>query len=342
MKISGLSKNSHGFWQYRPSRKGLPKGAPAPKAIPLGTKDEDEAILKYSEVRRQEPLNGGQPLKQWIDAYLHAMSQSRKHRSRTAADVTRDLGVMLEFFSNADPAEISAQDMMRWHAHLSAGKRSNSTVHRYFRYARAFFNWLMEQNVVRKNPASKLKIPRPSQSRRDRFCTAAQREAMIAACTTDDVRLLMLLGFFLGLRINEIVNARWSWFSADLKTCTVLNEGDTFRTKTGSQRMVPIHSRLREVLEKMERDHESFVVAPKVAQGKTWHRWSPRRSFAAAAEAAGCKWATFHTMRHTFGSLHAQAGTPEIMIRRWMGITVETWNSHYAGLSPTDVTIENI
>ena len=172
MKISGLSKNSHGFWQYRPSRKGLPKGCPSPKAISLGTKDEDEAILKFSELRQQQPLSATQPLSAWILAYCHAQKTSRKHRRRTAKDVERDLKAMLLYVGNVDPATITTQHMMEWHSTLSAGERSNSTVHRYLRYARAFFSWLIEQNVIRKNPASKLKIAPPSQSRRDRFCSA--------------------------------------------------------------------------------------------------------------------------------------------------------------------------
>jgi hypothetical protein len=44
-------------------------------------------------------------------------------------------------------------------------------------------------------------------------------------------------------------------------------------------------------------------------------------------------------MRHTFGSLHAIAGTPELKIRRWMGITQQTLDRHYAGLSPDDADV---
>lgn len=44
-------------------------------------------------------------------------------------------------------------------------------------------------------------------------------------------------------------------------------------------------------------------------------------------------------MRHTFGSLHAMEGTPELKIRRWMGITQQTLDRHYAGLSPDDVDV---
>lgn len=338
MKIHGLSKNSHGVWWYRPSAKGLPKGSPRPKPISLGTKDEGEAILKFGELRRLEPLDGSQPLKAWVAAYCHAMKASRKHRERTATDVAHDLAAMVTFFGNIDPATLTTQHMMRWHSHLSTGDRSNSTVHRYLRYARAFCGWLVDQNVIRKNPASKLKIAPPSQSRRDLFCSEKERDAMLVACKTDDIRTLMMLGFFAGLRINEIVNARWSWFSADLDTLTVLNEGAEFRTKTGKQRMVPVHPRLQAYLKTLERT-ESFIVAPNVKQGKTWNRWYPRKSFAAAAKEAGCDHATFHTMRHTFGSLLAIAGVAEIKIRRWMGITPQTWESHYAGLSPTDSDI---
>ena len=68
--------------------------------------------------------------------------------------------------------------------------------------------------------------------------------------------------------------------------------------------------------------HSPFMLHPEVEQGKWRYRWDPVRPFKKLVKAQGLDWVGFHTMRHTFGSLHAIAGTPEVKVRRWMGITV--------------------
>ena len=103
--------------------------------------------------------------------------------------------------------------------------------------------------------------------------------------------------------------------------------------------MVPLHPVFRAYLAGLPReegDAEAFLLHPDKKQGKQWLRWDPRKGFKALTAACGLKWVTPHTMRHTFGSLHAMAGTPELKIRRWMGITQQTLDRHYSGLSPDD------
>lgn len=47
-----------------------------------------------------------------------------------------------------------------------------------------------------------------------------------------------------------------------------------------------------------------------------------------------------HIMRHTFGSLRAQAGRSIFKIAQWMGDSVRTTERHYAKLAPSDPDIE--
>lgn len=348
MKIKGLTRNAHGLWWYRPSAKGLPKGTPQPKAINLGTRDEDEAISELMKVRDLRRVDV-RTLKEWAGVYRNAMEREKRHRAVTARQVKKALDDLGQFYGSRDVALFTDGHAAEWRGALTKAKLSESTIFLYLRYARAFFSWLASKPVkaIKENPLGKMKSP-PARSRRDRFCTTEQRELLLEKCAREDVRFVLLAGFFCGMRINEIVNARWGWFQVEAGICTLQNEGEEtggFTVKNRKERVVPLHGRMADWLKSnapKDRKDEDFILYPDKEQGKNWLRWDPRRPFDKIMTDCKLPWVTFHTMRHTFGSLHAIAGTAEIKIRRWMGITQQTWERHYAGLCPDDRDIDRI
>lgn len=342
--IKGLYTDKFGYYIFQPSSKGLPAGSRRPKAISLGTKNESEALGKLVEIRGMQAGQGGETkLREWVAVYLEERMRVGRHSARTNRQMTQSLGRALEWFGDVTPRSITRADVMAFYAAMQDG-RTHGTVHQYLRYLRAVFFWLKERNAVVENPAAQLRLPVVRQTRRDRFCTPAERDALLAACNREDIRFVLMCGFYVGMRINEIVNARWRWFSA--KTCTIQGEHKgvgTFETKTRKSRMVPLHAVFADYLSGLTRgDDDAFVLHPEKKQGKQWLRWDPRKGFKALTKACGVPWVTPHTMRHTFGSLHAMAGTPELKIRRWMGITQATLDRHYAGLSHEDPDVDGI
>lgn len=350
VKIKGLSLTTHGFWRFLPSSQGLPKGAPRPKPVLLGTKDRDEAIRQVMDLRGLS-AGEGRGLKEWSAIYREEMLRTGKHRATTATGVKVALSALVEFAGNRNPRWLTRERARDFHAFVQGPTRSPATTHRYIRYARAFFSWLVERRQARENPFLKMKLPAPAQSRRDRFCTAEERDALIAACGHENLRGVLILGFFAGLRINEIVNARHGWFTytASGGFITVRNRDESFTTKTGKERQIPLHPRVQEWLRANPGQPDDFVVNP-VRKSKREKRgaqslalrWYPREAFRRLVVQCKMPWVTFHTMRHTFGSLNAILGTPEIKIRRWMGITPQTWERHYAGLCPDDRDIDRL
>ena len=341
VKIKGLSLSSHGYWRFIPSSKGLPKGTPRPAPVLLGTKDLDEAIRKVLEIQGLRRDSRG--IKEWAAVYRAAAVAKGSHRRITSDQVAAVLDALVAYMGNVDPVFVTRDKALEWHESLKSPNRSLATTHRYVRYSRAFFSWLADRKIVAENPFARLRLPAPRQSKRDRFCTAEDRERILGECDRDDLRGVLVLGFFLGLRINEIVNAQWSWIT---KTgnggfCTVRNEAGEFTTKTGRERMIPLPSRVREWLDTLAHT-DGYLLHPEKERGQAWLRWDPSRPFRDLVKKCGMPWVTFHTMRHTFGSLHAIAGTAEIKIRRWMGITQVTWERHYAGLCPDDRDIDKI
>jgi len=341
VKIKGLSLGSHGYWRFIPSSKGLPKGSPRPAPVALGTKDRDDAIRKVLELQGIRRDSRG--IREWASVYRAAAVARGAHRKATAEQVESVLRTLVDYMGNVDPVVVTREKALVWHESLKSPKRSMATTHRYIRYSRAFFSWMVEQDLIARNPFSRLRLPKPKQSKRDRFCTREEREYLIEKCDRDDLRGVLILGFFLGLRINEVMNVQWSWIT---KTgnggfCTVRNTTGGFTTKTGLERMIPLPARASEWLG-TQTVTDGYLIRPDVKQGKARLRWDPEHPFKKLVQECGLPWVGFHTMRHTFGSLHAIAGTAEIKIRRWMGITPQTWERHYAGLCPDDRDIDKI
>lgn len=308
----------------------------------LGTRDQDEAIRMVLQVRDLR-TDGDRGIREWAQVYADEMVRTGAHRQLTTSGVRRALTALCDWMGNRDVRTLTREGARDFHQSIQTPERSAATTHRYIRYTRAFFSWLMERRLASENPFSKMRIPAPRQSKRDRFCTAEERDRMLTECPGDELRGVLLLGFYCGMRINEIVNARMEWFTrtANGGFCTVRNVADGFTTKTGKERQIPLHSKVADYLRGLPHK-KGFVIRPEQEQGKSWLRWNPRKQFTTLVKACGMPWVTFHTMRHTFGSLHAIAGTAELKIRRWMGITVDTWERHYAGLRPDDRDIEKI
>lgn len=96
-----------------------------------------------------------------------------------------------------------------------------------------------------------------------------------------------------GCRESEITRLRWDEENRDLSIFTLLGE----RCKNGEDRIIPLNSSARTVIEAQRGKHDEYVFTYK---GRPVHRINGHAWYK-ARERAGIKQCRVHDLRHTFG-----------------------------------------
>ncbi|MFK5920884.1 MAG: site-specific integrase [Verrucomicrobiota bacterium] len=344
MKLKGLfCKKETGIYYYQPPQK---KGYRA-SIISLRTKDKDEAIKKYLEVSQNaQSLIKPAALAFEVERFHKAKTKSKRHTADSSRGSKYVLKLLIDRLGKRkNIASITTADLKKWKDELDANERSSATIRTYFGRLSSFFAWAIKEGVCTSNPVNAIELPKTIASRSERYCTRAEREALLAACPEkrDDLALILHVGFFAGLRVSEIIEMRPDWIDLQSGTLTIQNT-PTFTTKDKRHRIIRMSPRLTTFLTEYGM-REPFMLRPDKKHGQkithhkdkkttAWrYRYDPRRPFKKLAVQCDLPWVSFHTMRHTFATLHALAGTPLTTIAREMGDDERTTYHNYVGHS---------
>lgn len=182
-----------------------------------------------------------------------------------------------------------------------------------------------------------------------------------AQSTQHDWKLLFLIGIYTGLRLGDCCRLEWSQVDLDRGIIQVIPR-KTRRHRDGLPVTIPIHPVLHEALSGAKRRYAVGGIPPGVgiqvspnfafAEGncvlKTLsdsylhHKWTVTNGIAKIFKAAGITMsvklegrrsktpeATFHSLRHTFVSLAANAGVPLHVVQSIVGHESTAMTRHY-------------
>jgi len=237
------------------------------------------------------------------------------------------------FFGQATAESIRVADADDFRVFLSrtCGLAEN-TVRKITSRCSTFFKWLLLREIVARNPFENLPKTVGSAIDEKRFIDACDIEAVIAQTTDPQVRLLIALARWGGLRVpSEPKALRWKDVNWGEKKITVT------ASKTGSVRTVPIFPELREHFDaawKAAEPGEEWVL-PRV-RNITDPFW---KEFRRLIEAAGLTpwprlWSSLRSTRET----ELAASYPIHVVCAWIGNSPSVALRHY--LRPTDSDFE--
>jgi integrase len=357
--IKGLYEK-RGWFYFQPPTAADGSGRPRPVA--LKTRDLVEALQRMEasamEITLDRALLSG-TLKEVLPRYFQA-------KGGDAVSTRRARKVILEAFmndmGNPKAAAITAALVEEWRELLArpegragSGKPlSGTTIKSYTITLRAFVNWLREERILKHDPMAKLKRQtRVAATRRHEFLTEAQRERALADEKADDnVRLILHLGFFAGLRDAEMLamTPAWIWIAPDQRRGTITvqqtvvlhadGKNGLWRPKTRQMRTIPMHPRLLEFIKGMGL-RWPFMVAPEKdkwpGEEKNSKRYDAKKALAGVAKRQTIPKLNFHMLRHSFATHLAMKGVPLAGIAGLLGDSLKVTEDHYAGYCPSQV-----
>ena len=176
------------------------------------------------------------------DFYIHQFKQylllERSLSAKTAEAYLHDIQLLANFLGNKEFTDIQIDDLQEFIIFLKKEKKVESTSQaRIMAGVRAFYRFLVVEQVMKENPAQLIDTPKLRQ-KLPTVLTVPEVEAILSAVDLSQPeghrnKAMIEVLYGCGLRVSELVNLRLSWLRFDEGYIRVIGKGD-------KERIVPI------------------------------------------------------------------------------------------------------
>lgn len=258
-----------------------------------------------------------------LESFLRHLRVDRGVSPRTLLNYQADLLNYLRFLgkSSKDPLHANRDDITDYLWQRKSLGLAATSLARYMASLRAFYRFLIGEELIAKDPAALLQSPRKPE-RLPRYLTVDEVSRLISSVRgqeTKAVRLRAMLEimYAAGLRVGELTGLKLEQLDLKVGYVRVMGKG-------GKERIVPIGERAKFAAEAyLERRPETaasikaLFLSNKGGAMSSVQFW---RLIRAAAKAAGItKPVTPHTLRHSFASHLVQNGADLRAVQEMLG-----------------------
>jgi integrase len=256
--------------------------------------------------------------------------------AHTRADYEKHLEHAIAYFGRTLLCDIEPADVKEYMRHVAArvatrgpnaGKPvSKNTVRLALAPVKAMFADAREEGIIRDNPAHAVRLPRVRSTGDGRRKAISQRElALLLSKLPEEWRLFFAFLAHTGLRIGEAIELRWSDVDLGRGVVNISRRfylGDIGDPKTANGiRTITLTTEMGQALWRLRGDAAADDL---VFTTETGRRISPSnltsRVLKPALRAAGVdERISFHSFRHTTGSLLYDAGYNDVEVQHWLG-----------------------
>ena len=248
--------------------------------------------------------------------------------------------------------QITTEAVTAYQTALRAEGLAVNTVTAYVWRIGTLYRWHIRREAIAaregKRPVRELHVPldlevvSTDKTARGRYLTESEAADLLTV-TPARLRVLVALGLFAGLRVDEACHLR-TGLDVNLDTGVLsVQKHDTWKPKTKrSVRHVAISSALRPILTAhLDRfANESWLSPSLDDDDKPFNRHTLDEHFGRIVQDAGlvkgradAQGVTFHTLRHTFASWLIMGGTDLFTVAQLLGNTVAQIEKTYGHLS---------
>jgi integrase len=192
--------------------------------------------------------------------------------------------------------------------------------------------------TILKNPVAAVRLPKEDSSEREVF-THDEIQKILNATPTLEWQTLILLGYFIGARLSDCVQMKWENVFPEEGVISYQQQ------KTGKKVVVPMHFHVIEHLKYMATFGTAGFLCPKLAAKGSGGKHGLSESFKRIVLKAGLdpmtvqgkgvrKFSrrTFHSLRHSFNSVMANAGVSDEIRMKLTGHKSPKMNERYTHL----------
>jgi integrase/recombinase XerD len=258
-----------------------------------------------------------------LEAYLQHLRVDRGVSPRTLTNYRIDLVAYLAYLAavNKNPLTINREDLTEYLWHRKSQNVQASSIARYMASLRAFYRFLLAEEIIPSDPSTLLRSPRKAE-RLPRYLTVDEVSRLIAgvgASSGRQVRLraMLELMYAAGLRVSELTGIRLDSIDLNVGYVRVMGKG-------GKERVVPIGERARLAVQgyldqrpETPASVKTLFVSDRKKKMSAVQFWRLIR--AAAKQAAIHKPVSPHTLRHSFASHLVQNGADLRAVQEMLG-----------------------
>ena len=265
-------------------------------------------------------------------AHLAGLNRSRHTLDAYGRDVTQ-FGHFLQEQAVASLADVTPGHVSSWLAHLAEKKISGASRARKFYALRSFFDYLVATGQLPHNPSRGLEAPQAAQ-KEPRVLTKTEVKALQGVAQPDPrnaaiVEVLLQTGLRVGelvaLTLDDVVEAEVNTIGYLLVRQGKGNKDRRVALNTRAEKAIKRYRKARP-----ESAHRELFLSKR--QAKPLYPADVRAMLRKLYDQAGIKGATVHTLRHTFCTHHAAAGTNLLVIQRAAGHASLTTTQRYLHL----------
>jgi integrase len=226
--------------------------------------------------------------------------------------------------------EVQPEDAIDYVADLWASGVSASTYNAHVKFLRAAFHALELAAGITANPWNRVVTKRKEQGEGRRHLTLPELQTVLARAE-GNLRLMLAIGLFTGLRLADVVNLRWDCLDLDRGVANVVPRKTQ---RYGKKVELPLRSELVGLLREHHAHSDGEFLFPRERAEHAINAGNLTKLMQRFFESCGIQTTEeaqhdhrrraivrvgFHSLRHSFVSLCAKGGAPMHVVQKLVG-----------------------
>lgn len=270
-------------------------------------KDAENALLKHriSPVSPKANITLGELYEEWSESKFEYISRSTVYNYQAAwKHLSRYKDVKFKEIRTAHLQSIIDKCLRE--------KSSRSTMEKIKGLAYMLYSYAMENDIVNKNYAEFIKLPKVEKEERKIFSELDIKKMFDNADSVEWVDTILIL-IYTGMRISEMLEL--TKFDVDLENGIIIGG---LKTDAGKNRIIPIHPKILKYVKRWYNKNGERLICKEDGK-KMSAKYYREKKYYPALDALEIKRLVPHSCRHTFASMMAKAGADTLAIQRIIG-----------------------